>query len=140
MFYLSGDEMIKHWLLNLAVEMPRWLGSLFPDVVGETLNVHPVLRSHADDYEMGSLNVFGMVGFDLLMDRLRGLNQNHNHGMKEIFKSAATRASWGTLAFQLMSFGSTGDVRHPPRDSKRETNRRIPPFKKRRVGHLPTLR
>ena len=28
--------------------------------------------------------------------QLRGLNQNHNHDMKEIFKSAATRASCGT--------------------------------------------
>ncbi len=28
--------------------------------------------------------------------QLRGLNQNHNHEMKEIFKSTATRASCGT--------------------------------------------
>src|ERR1700693_2675569 len=28
--------------------------------------------------------------------QLRGLNQNHNHGMKEIFKGAATRASCAT--------------------------------------------
>jgi transposase len=31
--------------------------------------------------------------------QLRGLNQNHNHEMKEIFKSAATRASCGTGPF-----------------------------------------
>ena len=31
--------------------------------------------------------------------QVRGLNQNHNHEMKEIFKSAATRASCGTGPF-----------------------------------------
>jgi hypothetical protein len=31
--------------------------------------------------------------------QLRGLNQNHNHEMKEIFKSTATRASCGTGPF-----------------------------------------
>lgn len=30
---------------------------------------------------------------------IRGLNQNHNHEMKEIFKSTATRASCGTGPF-----------------------------------------
>jgi transposase len=32
--------------------------------------------------------------------QLRGLNRNHNHDMKEIFKSAATRASCGTGPFR----------------------------------------
>ena len=32
--------------------------------------------------------------------QLRGLNQNHNHEMKEIFKSAATRASCGRGPFR----------------------------------------
>jgi len=31
--------------------------------------------------------------------QLRGLNQNHNHEMKEIFKSTATRASCGRGPF-----------------------------------------
>ena len=31
--------------------------------------------------------------------QLRGLNQNHNHELKEIFKGAATRASCGTGPF-----------------------------------------
>jgi hypothetical protein len=31
--------------------------------------------------------------------QLRGLNQNHNHEMKEIFKSTATRASCSTGPF-----------------------------------------
>jgi transposase len=32
--------------------------------------------------------------------QLRGLNENHNHNMKEIFKGAATRASCGTGPFR----------------------------------------
>ena len=32
--------------------------------------------------------------------QLRGLNQNHNHEMKEIFEGAATRASCGTGPFR----------------------------------------
>ena len=47
---LSADEMIKHWLLNLAVEYPVWLGCLFPAVDGEGLNVKPVPGCHAADY------------------------------------------------------------------------------------------
>jgi transposase len=31
--------------------------------------------------------------------QIRGLNRNHNHEMKEIFKSAATRASCGRGPF-----------------------------------------
>src|ERR1035441_1615811 len=31
--------------------------------------------------------------------QLRGLNRNHNHAMKEIFKRTATRASCGTGPF-----------------------------------------
>jgi transposase len=33
-------------------------------------------------------------------EQLRGLNQNHNHAMKEIFKGAATRASCGPGPFR----------------------------------------
>ncbi len=32
--------------------------------------------------------------------QIRGLNQNHNHEMKEIFKGAATRASCSTGPFR----------------------------------------
>jgi hypothetical protein len=32
--------------------------------------------------------------------QLRGLNENHNHNTKEIFKGAATRASCGTGPFR----------------------------------------
>jgi transposase len=42
--------------------------------------------------------------------QLRGLNRNHNHEMKEIFKSAATRASCGTGPFHdfYAAFLATG--------------------------------
>jgi len=43
--------------------------------------------------------------------QIRGLNQNHNHEMKEIFKSTATRASCGRGPFQrfLRGFAGQGD-------------------------------
>ena len=44
------DPMIRHWLLNLAVEYPVWLGHLFPAVDCEALNVRPVPGCDAPDY------------------------------------------------------------------------------------------
>jgi len=47
--------------------------------------------------------------------QIRGLNQNHNHEMKEIFKGAATRASlWGGAVARLLC-GFAGQ-RHEARD------------------------
>jgi hypothetical protein len=37
--------------------------------------------------------------------QIRGLNQNHNHEMKEIFKSTATRASCGLGPFREFYVG-----------------------------------
>jgi hypothetical protein len=41
--------MIKHWLLNLAVEYPVWLVHLFPVVYAEALNAKPV--PHRDKWD-----------------------------------------------------------------------------------------
>ena len=59
----SADEMIKHWLLNLAVEHPVWLGCLFPAVDAEGLNVKPLPRCKALDYARGLLELLdaGMI-------------------------------------------------------------------------------
>jgi transposase len=43
--------------------------------------------------------VGGQVQRSKKPQQIRGLNQNHNHEMKEIFKSTATRASCGTGPF-----------------------------------------
>src|SRR5205807_8372615 len=43
--------------------------------------------------------VSGQVQRSKKPQQVRGLNRNHNHEMKEIFKSAATRASCGTGPF-----------------------------------------
>jgi hypothetical protein len=54
---------------------------------------------------------------------LRGLNENHNHDLKAIFKSAATRASCCAGPFQdfyqaLLAKGMEGDFSgHNPRES-----------------------
>lgn len=47
---MSADRMTKHWLLNLAIEYPVWLGHLFPAVDCEALNVKPVPGCKAEDY------------------------------------------------------------------------------------------
>jgi transposase len=44
--------------------------------------------------------VGGQVQRSKKLQQLRGLNQNHNHEMKEIFKSTATRASCSTGPFR----------------------------------------
>ena len=43
--------------------------------------------------------VRGQLQLSKKPQQLRGLNRNHNHDMKEIFKSAATRASCGRGPF-----------------------------------------
>ena len=60
---LSADEMLKHWLLNLAIEYPVWLGQLFPAVASQSLNVKPVPRCDAQDYARGLIKLFdsGMI-------------------------------------------------------------------------------
>lgn len=60
---MSPDMMIKHWLLNLAVEYPVWLGHLFPAVECEALNVKPVPGCDAKDYARSliELSESGMI-------------------------------------------------------------------------------
>jgi hypothetical protein len=61
---LSADPMMKHWLLNLAIECPAWLGHLFPTVAGEALNVMPIPGRIATDYARGLIELFDsrMIG------------------------------------------------------------------------------
>jgi hypothetical protein len=62
---MSADPMIKHWLLNLAVEYPVWLGHLFPAVDCEALNVKPVPGCNAKGYARNliELSDSGRVAF-----------------------------------------------------------------------------
>lgn len=55
--------MIKHWLLNLAVEHPVWLGHILPEIECEALNVKPVPGCDAKDYARNliELSESGMV-------------------------------------------------------------------------------
>ena len=55
--------------------------------------------------------VRGQVQRSKKPQQIRGLNQNHNHEMKEIFKSTATRASCGlgTVPRFLRGFAGQGD-------------------------------
>jgi hypothetical protein len=60
---MSSNMMIKHWLLNLAVEYSVWLGHLFPAVDCEALNVKPVPGCKAEDYARSMIELCdsGMV-------------------------------------------------------------------------------
>ena len=60
---LSADELLRHWLLNLAIEYPVWLGQLFPAIAGEALNAKPVPHCDAQDYARGLVELFdsGMI-------------------------------------------------------------------------------
>ena len=58
MTILSADEMLRHWLLNLAIEYPVWLGHLFPAVAGQVLNVKAVPGCDAQDYARGLIELF----------------------------------------------------------------------------------
>lgn len=62
---MSDDLMIKHWLLNLAIECPVWLGHLLPAVECEALNVKPVPGCDARGYarNLMELTDSGMVVF-----------------------------------------------------------------------------
>jgi len=62
-FPKTKKDMLKHWLLNLAVRHPIWLGLLFPSVEGEALNVKPVPGCGPEDYARGLVELIesGMV-------------------------------------------------------------------------------
>src|SRR5205807_861829 len=57
-FKLSADDILKHWLLNPGIEVPVWLGLLFPTVEGEALNAKPVPYCNAQDYARGLIELF----------------------------------------------------------------------------------
>lgn len=60
---MSADMMVKHWLLNLAVESPVWLSQIFPLIDSEGLNVKPVPGCNAADYARNLIELFdsGMI-------------------------------------------------------------------------------
>ena len=60
---LTTEELIRHWLLNLAIEVPISLYLLFPNVEGEALNVRPIPGCSAAEYARGLTELFdsGMI-------------------------------------------------------------------------------
>lgn len=62
---MSFDMMVKHWLLNLAVEFPVWLGQIFPLVDPVGLNVKPVPGCNAADYAKALIELYdsGFIAF-----------------------------------------------------------------------------
>ena len=65
------------------------------------LFAHPLpLFLVAIGLELAQQYVGGQLQRSQKPQQLRGLNQNHNHAMKEIFKGAATRATCGPGPFR----------------------------------------
>jgi|SRR5215471_12047047 len=60
---LRVKTILHHWLLNLAVEYPVWLYSLFPILRCQLLNVKPVPSCNTGDYVRGLVELFesGMI-------------------------------------------------------------------------------
>ena len=55
---LDACEIVKHWLLSLAVEFPISLGMLFPMIDDEALNVKPVPDRNPEDYAKALVELF----------------------------------------------------------------------------------
>lgn len=60
---LIGNEIIKHWLLNAAVECPTGLNRIFPPPNTLSLNMKAVPNPKAEDYSRNLLGLFdsGMI-------------------------------------------------------------------------------
>jgi hypothetical protein len=91
---LSRDDIAKHWLLNLAAEMPIGLARVVPNVAAQSLNTKPVPGCTAGDYARNLVELFeaGMVtlsssladddattrsGVSRILDRFLGLPKDY---------------------------------------------------------------
>jgi hypothetical protein len=83
MLEMPIDEMVKHWLLNLAVEVPVWLYLLFPAVEGDALNVQPVPRRNAEDYAAGVMDLCE-AGMIKLSSEVHGDDVENGAGISRI--------------------------------------------------------
>jgi len=94
---LSRDEIVKHWLLNLAINCPIYLPLLFPSLRLDALNVKAIPHCPAADYARGLFDLFGSgmitfsselpeddatshAGISRVLDRFLALPENHKHG------------------------------------------------------------
>jgi hypothetical protein len=75
--------MLKHWLLNLAVEFPIWLNQLFPLIDAEGLNVKPVPGCNSEDYSRGLMELFDS-GMIMLSSEESGDDTQSRSGVKLI--------------------------------------------------------
>ncbi len=55
---MNKEEVVKHWLLDVAVELPVWLYDIIPNVKDVKLNVRPIPRCGAQDYATGLLELY----------------------------------------------------------------------------------
>lgn len=71
------DKLMRHWLLDIAVEFPRCLVLLFPFVEGEALNAKTIHGQRPESYAKGLIELFegGLIRFssDVPGDEVRTL-------------------------------------------------------------------
>jgi len=53
-----GRSVVQHWLLNLAIEVPCSLGTIFPSVEEEYLNVKKIAGCKPEEYGESLLELF----------------------------------------------------------------------------------
>jgi hypothetical protein len=93
---LSRDDVVKHWLLNLAINCPIHLPLLFPSFRSGALNARAIPHCPGDELARGLLDLFrsGMVtlssesqeddvtshsGVSRVLDRFLALPTDHKH-------------------------------------------------------------
>src|SRR5215472_14135400 len=84
-----AGRMIEHWLLNLAVEDPVWLGRVFPIVQGEALNVKPIPGCEARGYARSLIDLYDS-GMIRLSSEVPGDDVESRQGVERILDRVLT--------------------------------------------------
>jgi hypothetical protein len=98
MLNLSRNEIIKHWLLNLAIEVPVRLGHLFPIVEGEALNAKAIPGCDAKGYATGLMDLWHSDQIKLTSE-VPGDDVDTAQGMETVL-DRFVQLSNGDLTFQ----------------------------------------
>jgi hypothetical protein len=78
-----GRSVVQHWLLNLAIEVPCSLGTIFPSVEEEYLNVKKIAGCKPEEYGESLLELFE-EGLIILKSDFAGDNVDNKDGVAQI--------------------------------------------------------
>jgi hypothetical protein len=115
---LERGQVIKHWLLDLAVEHPVSLGLLFPHTENQGLNVKPIPNCGSDDYACGLLELF-IAGLITLGSEFPADDVENRSGISKVLDRFLRLSSEDSPVRQLLA-GTRGSREQPGcRPSKR---------------------